>query len=495
MKKEEKNELGMSVEKEENFSEYYTQLIRKAELADTRFGIQGFIVHRPWGFFIIRKIYEYFEEELEKTGHEAFLFPVAVKEENLKKEKQHAGFTPNVFWVTKAGNRNIEERFALRPTGEAQIYPLYSLWFRSHKELPFKAYQSRISAFRNEFTTRPFIRGREFLFLESHDVFNKHEEAMKQIREDLDICKKVIYDKLKIPFLYFKRPAWDKFKGANDTYTPDTLMPDGKRNQLASTHDLGQNFSKAFDIKVKGKDEKERYVWQTCFGPGIWRIMAAIIAIHGDDKGLVLNFELAPLQIVIIPIMFSDKRIESKKLIRKCREIESKLKKVGYRVRFDDNKETPGFKYNKWELRGVPVRIEIGPKEIKKRTVSIILRTENKRKEIKLSNLYKEIRKSAIKIDKNIKKKADIYFKGNVRGTDSLEELKDLIQKHRGFIRIPFCSIDKEGEKCASLLKEKTRGAVVCGTLYPKEDKIKPGQKCLICDKRAMHVVYVAKSY
>src|SRR3989344_8241294 len=254
--------LGISVKKDENFSEWYTQVVQKAELADIRFGIQGFIVHRPWGFFIIRKIYEYLEEEVEKQGHLPYLFPVVVKEDDLKREKEHAGFTPNVFWISEAGEKKLEEKFALKPTGEAQIYPLYSLWFRSYKDLPFRGYQSRISSYRNEMTTRPFLRGREFLFFETHDVFNRHEEALEQIKEDLDTCEKVIGKKIKLPFLYFKRPEWDKFSGADDTYTPDTLMPDGKRNQLASTHDLGQNFSKAFNIKVKGKDEKEQFVWQ-----------------------------------------------------------------------------------------------------------------------------------------------------------------------------------------------------------------------------------------
>ena len=248
---------GITVKKEQDFSEWYTQVIEKAELADIRFGIQGFLVHRPYGFQIIRRIYEYLEKEIENDNHVPFLFPTVVKEENLKKEKEHAGFTPNVFWVTEAGSEKIEERFALRPTGEAQIYPLYSLWFRSYRDLPFKGYQSRIPAFRNEMTTRPFLRGREFLFFESHDVFNTHKEALDQIDTDLKICKTVIYDKLKIPFLYFKRPQWDKFKGADNTFTPDALMPDGKRIQLASTHDLGQNFSKAFNIKIMTKDKKE----------------------------------------------------------------------------------------------------------------------------------------------------------------------------------------------------------------------------------------------
>ncbi|MFH1376280.1 MAG: proline--tRNA ligase [Candidatus Woesearchaeota archaeon] len=492
---EKKESHGITVKKSDNFSEWYTQVIQKAELGDTRFGIQGFLVHRPWGFFIIKKIYDYLEKEVEKQGHQQFLFPISVKEKDLIKEKEHAGFNPEVFWVTHGGNKKLEERFALRPTGEAQIYPMYSLWFRSHKDLPFKGYQSRMSVYRNEMTTRPFLRGREFLFFETHDVFNTHNEVEKQIQDDLETCKKVIHDKVKIPFLYFKRPQWDKFKGADNTYTPDTLMPDGKRNQLASTHDLGQNFAKAYNIKVLNNEENKVYAWQTCFGPGIWRIMAALIGIHGDDNGLIIPFDMAPLQIVIIPVTFSKNQKENERIISKAKKIESDLKKVGYRVKLDCSEGSPGFKYNHWELFGVPLRIEIGPKELKGRFLTLSLRTEPKKRKIELSSLKNDIKKYSLKLDEDIKNKAKKYFKDSTRTVESLKELKDVIKKYRGFIKIPFCSMNLDGEKCAETLKTETEGGNVSGTLYPKEDKVKTGQKCVICNKKAKHIVYVAKSY
>ena len=340
-------------------------------------------------------------------------------------------------------------------------------------------------------TTRPFLRGREFLFFESHDVFNTHEEALKQVEKDLNISTKVIHDKCKIPFLFFKRPQWDKFKGAKDTFTPDTLMPDGKKNQLASTHDLAQNFAKAFNIKVMKENEKEEYVWQTCFGPGIWRIMAALIGIHGDDNGLVLPWDMAPVQIVIVPVYFSDK--DTKSIVKRCKELEEKLKK--YRVKFDNSESSSGYKYNHWELRGVPIRIEIGPREVKENKVTLSLRTNPKNKIlIKLKNLVKEIEKNANLIDKKIEEKAILYFKDKTKETDSYNELKKIIKDYRGFVKVPFCSVDLDGEKCATKLKEETT-ANVSGTLYPKEGKIKQGQKCIICNKAARHIVYVAKSY
>lgn len=494
MAKEDKNMLGITVKKNENFSEWYSQVIQKAELADIRYGIQGFIVHRPWSFAIIKKLYNFLEEEVERQGHDAYLFPIAVKEKDLAREAEHANFTPEVFWITEAGSEKIEERFALRPTGEAQIYPMYALWFRSHKELPFKGYQSRHTVFRNEMTTRPFLRGREFLFFESHDVFNTHDEALSQIKDDLDTCEKVIKGKAKIPFLYFKRPQWDKFKGADNTFTPDTLMPDGKRNQLASTHDLGTNFANAYDIKVRGEDGEDHFVWQTCFGPGIWRIMAALIGIHGDDKGMVVPFDLAPLHAVIVPILFTDEA-KSKNVLGFCKEIEDELKRDGYKVKLDDTDETPGFKYNKWELKGVPLRIEIGPKEVEKNSVCIVLRTNGKKEFVPVKDLIKAMKNSALQLDKDIDEKAEQYFKDNTRDASSMEELKETIVKYKGFIRVPFCSVENDGKECADILKTETEGGNVCGTLYPKEGKVKAGHKCVVCGKKANHTVYVAKSY
>ncbi len=489
------NMQGITVKKDEDFSEWYSQVVQKAELADIRFGVQGFIVHRPWGFFITRKIYEYLEKEVEAQGHLPFLFPSVVKEENLMKEEEHANFTPEVFWVSEAGDKKIEERFALKPTGEAQIYPVYSLWFRSHKDLPFKGYQSRISAFRSEKTTRPFLRGREFMFFETHDVFNTHQEALDQIQLDLKTCEDVIRKQIKIPFFYFKRPAWDKFMGADATFTPDTLMPDGKRNQLASTHDLGHNFSKAFDIKVRGKDGEQHFAWQTCFGPGVWRIMAALIGIHGDDKGLVLPFDMAPTQVVIVPITLAKKPELSKKVMQACEKLEQDLRTAGYRVCFDTRDMSPGARYSEWELKGVPVRIEVGPRDLEQEQATIVLRNAEEKKAVPLSDVVKDIPCLAEKLDATIAKKSEEYFNDRVRDADSLKDAIKTMEKHRGFIRVPWCSVDWEGEKCEEQLKDKTNGARVCGTFYPKEEKVKAGQKCIVCEKEAKHIVYLAKSY
>jgi len=479
---------GISVKKDENFSEWYTQVVQKAELADIRYGVQGFIVHMPWATRIARKIYEYFEEEVELDDHEPMLLPTVIPEESLKKEEDHAGFIPEVFWVTQAGSEKLERKFALRPTGETQIYPMYSLWIRSHNDLPFKRYQSRITTFRNEMTTRPFLRGREFMFFETHDVFESHKDVMVQIKKDMQIMDNVVGNKLLLPFIFLKRPQWDKFLGADNTYTGDSLNPDGRRTQLSSTHDLGTNFSKPFNVTYTDVKGKEQFAYQTCFGPGIWRILAAIIAIHGDDNGLVLPTNIAPLQIVIVPIVFAGKEKERVKINKFCLELKEKLS--DYKVKFDERDLSPGEKYNIWEMKGVPLRLEVGPREAENGEVTLVRRTDRNKNTVKLKNLVREIATEFGVINSQIKDRAKKYFKNNTKSASSLKEVKKILNEHRGFVKAPFCSMEK-GHPCAEKLKEETT-AHVCGTPL-KETKPK-GSKCIVCKKTANHIAYIAKS-
>ncbi|HLD33269.1 MAG TPA: proline--tRNA ligase [Candidatus Nanoarchaeia archaeon] len=485
---------GITIKKSENFSEWYTQVVQKAELADIRYNVQGFIVHMPWTMRIARKIYEYFEDAVEADGHEPMLFPTVIAEEHLKKEEEHAGFVPEVFWVTEAGSEKIERKLALRPTGETQIYPMYSLWVRSISDLPLKRYQSRITVFRNEMQTRPFMRGREFMFFETHDVFVNKEDSLAQIRRDMQIMHDVAEKKLLIPFIFLKRPKWDRFLGAEDTYTSDTLHPDGRRTQISSTHYLGTNFAKAFNVTFMDTDGKQKHGHQTCFGPGIWRIIAALISIHGDDKGLVLPMNIAPLQVVIIPIVFSDKLKEMKETIAYGHNVKEMLSDMsaGYRVQFDAREHmSPGEKYNIWEMKGVPLRIEIGPKEVEAKKVTIVRRTDRKKITVALADLKKEIEAQSREIDTFIKNQAAAYFKDNTKNALTLVDVKKILKQHRGFVKAPWCSTDS-GKSCADKLKEETT-AHVCGTLL-EEEKPAKGAKCVVCGKTAGHVVYIATS-
>lgn len=485
-------EEGITVSKSENFSEWFTQVVFRGELADVRYGVQGFIVHMPWAFRILREIYRLLEEDVEEDGHEPFLFPTVIPEKSLMKEKEHAGFAPDVFWVTRQGEHDMEEPVALRPTGETALYPMYSLWIRSYKDLPFKRYQSRITVFRNEKVTRPFLRGREFMFFETHDVFRTHEEALTQIRRDMKTMDNVAWGMLKLPSIFMQRPQWDKFKGADNTYASDTIMPDGKRNQMSSTHDLGHNFARAYDIKFIDDDGREKYGWQTCFGPGVWRIMAALIGIHGDDHGLVLPTIVAPLQAVIVPIYFAEKAEQATAIRAYCLEIR-KMLKGEMRIGFDDSENTPGYKYNHWELRGVPLRIEIGPKELETKAITIVRRTDKKREKAGVKNAVHEVKRQLAMVDTQIEERAQQYFLNNTKSAESFDELKTIIEEFRGFVKVPFCSMGMDGEECASKIKEETT-ADVCGIPFYDPETLE-NKKCIVCRREAKIIAYVTKSY
>jgi prolyl-tRNA synthetase len=317
---------------------------------------------------------------------------------------------------------------------------------------------------------------------------------MEQIYKDMEIMDKAIWEKLFIPFIFFRRPQWDKFKGADDTYASDTLNPDGRRNQISSTHDLGTNFAKAFDVKFIDESGENQYAHQTCFGPGIWRITAALISIHGDDNGLVLPFDIAPTQVVVVPITFSNKEEQNEKLRKAGETLTQNLKKLGFRVQIDTRDLTPGEKFNIWELKGVPLRIELGPKELESNSATLVYRTDRMKHKIDLADpdLANTILSHAEAVDEKIKSNAEAYFKGNTKTANSLEEVKDLIKNHRGFVKAPFCSIDWDGEECSKVLKDET-GAYVCGVPL-KQKKVKSNKICIICEKPAKQMVYIALS-
>lgn len=472
-------EMGITVKKTD-FSEWYTQVVQKAGLVDMRYGIQGFLVHRPWAMRIIKRLYQLFEEELDRLGHEPALFPLLIPEENLKKEEEHFQFAPEVFWVTEAGSDKLEKRYALRPTSETAIYPMYALWVRSYRDLPLKCYQS-VSVYRYEPTTRPFLRGREFLWIEAHDVFPTHEKSLEQIRQDMEICEKVVGDKLGLSFKFFKRPKWDKFKGAEDTYAADCMMPEGRVNQIASTHDLGQNFAKAFGVKFKDESECEQVAWQTTFGMGIWRIMASLVAVFGDDRGLVLPPEVAPIQIVIVPIY---RKGEGDEVIKKCEQLASSLKR--FRVHVDKRDEkTPGFKFNEWELLGVPIRIEMGKREASEGKVTIARRDTGEKTVAVEADCESMIGKELSSISARLKEKSlKLSSTEEAKTMDEIKGAKSL------FIKTQFCSESLDGEECAKKLKE--LGLHVRGTLLQKEI---PQGVCSICGRKATATVYLARAY
>ncbi|HLF54065.1 MAG TPA: aminoacyl--tRNA ligase-related protein, partial [Candidatus Nanoarchaeia archaeon] len=359
---------GISVGKNANFSEWYTEVLQKCELADLRYNVKGFLVFQPWSVLSMEKMYASMEKVLQRKGHKPYWFPTVIPESNLKKEASHVkGFTPEVFWVTEAGNDKLEERLALRPTSETAFYQMFGLWIRSHKDLPFKTYQ-RANVFRYETkATRPFLRSREFHWIETHCAHATEEDAMKQVKEDMETTKEVLHDNFGLPFMFFERPAWDRFAGAHRTFAADVLNPDGKVVQQPSTHLLKQDFAKAFNVKFKDKDEKEKYVWITCYGPAISRIFASVIIVHGDDKGLRFPWAISPLQVAIVPIA------DDSKVVKKALELKKEIEKYAS-VEIDNSEKSAGEKFNYWEMKGVPIRIDIGLKDLKEKKITVFRR-------------------------------------------------------------------------------------------------------------------------
>ena len=374
---------GLSVKKEENFSKWYSEVIEKAEVTDIRSGIKGFIVIRPWGARIMENMYKLYEEALQKTDHQPSFFPIVIPEKNFKKEAEHVkGFSPQVFWLEKIKG---EDKLALRPTSETVMYQMYALWIRSWRDLPFKLYQ-RANVYRYETkATRPLIRSREIYWIEAHNCFATKKQAEQQVQEDIKITEDVMHQKFGIPFLPIKRPQWDTFPGAEYTIGSDVFMPDGKLIQQPSTHFLGQGFAKSFNVKFKDKSGKEQYVWQTCYGPAISRILASVISTHGDNFGLILPFYIAPIQVIIVPIFTNKNKI---KVIKESEKIKEKLLELGIKTEIDmDEEKRPGEKYYHWELKGVPFRLEIGGSELKEKKLTLFARDTRKKEKIAINNL------------------------------------------------------------------------------------------------------------
>ncbi len=485
------DDKGLTVKKAENFSEWYTQIVLKAELADIRYNVKGFVVFRPWSVRIMNRMFQLLEQELERKGHQPILFPALIPESNFKIEAKHVqGFLPEVFWVTEVGGggEKIEEKLALRPTSETAMYQMFALWIRSWRDLPFKVYQ-RGQVWRYEGkATRPFIRGREFYWIETHNAFSTLEEAERQVHEDMDTTDNVVYKEYAVPFLFFQRPEHDKFAGAIHTYAADTLMPDGRALQLPSTHLLGQNFSKPFDIKFIDRDGETKNVWQTCYGPAVSRILAAVISIHGDDKGLVLPPRISPIQSIIIPIISSSKYAEAISL--KCKDVQERLNKARVFVKIDDNEEhTPGWKFNYWEMMGVPLRIEIGPRDLDNCQVLMVRRDNGKKETVKEGEVVTRAKEVLEDIQKKLIEKAGKFLREHIYEVEDLDRLKNILEGRGGIVRVKWCGL----EECAEEIKNLTNGGVIRGTLFGKRE-IAEGV-CVGCSRPAKQVVYISKQY
>ena len=478
------SELGITVRKSERFSEWYTEVVLKSELADYA-PIKGCIVFREYSYAIWEKIQDFFNQKMRETGHKNAYFPLFVPESFLRKEAEHfEGFVPECAWITMGGSSELEERLAVRPTSEAIIYSMYKKWIRGWRDLPIKLNQW-CNIVRWEKATKPFLRNREFLWQEGHTAHATREEAEKEVMEILNIYKDLIENHLAIPVLVGRKTESEKFAGALYTTTLEAVMPDGKALQLGTSHNLGQNFSKVFEIKFIGEDEKEHYVWQTSWGVST-RLIGAMVMVHGDDRGLVLPPREAPYQVVIVPIFYKD--VEREAILEKAKEVFSKLQKNGISTILDDRAEyTPGWKFNHWELKGVPIRVEIGPIDVEKGQVTVARRDTLERVVVKDGDLISAIEELLEKIQRNLFNRAKRFLEEHITGVESYEEFKKVLRDKGGFIRACWCS----KSECEEKIKEET-GATI--RLIPFE-KEKVFANCVYCGEEAKEVVYFARAY
>jgi len=476
-------EVGITVSKNDDFSEWYTQVIIKAELADYA-PVKGLIVLRPDGYSIWESIKESLDKKLKETGHRNGFLPVLIPESLLSKEKKHfEGFNPEVFWVTHSGNSEIGERLALRPTSETLAYSLFSKWIRSWRDLPLKI-NFWNTALRAEIKgTKPFLRTSEFLWQEGHTVHTTKDEAEKEVRDILEMYKKIIEEELAVPVITGKKSEKDKFVGAVETNTLESLMPDGKALQMGTSHFLGQNFSKPFDIKYLDENNNETFAWQTSWGVS-WRLIGAMIMIHGDDKGLVLPPKLAPIQVVIIPIYYSKEEKDS--VMQKARQIKDNLSKIDLRVHLDDREQlTPGFKFNDWEMKGIPVRIEIGPKDIAKNQVVLVRRHNRTKTSLGMDSLTDEISSELKNIQKEMFDAAKKILDERVVRVSEYQKFKEELDNGK-MIDCSWCG----NQTCEDKIKEET-GADI--RVIPSDNT--KAETCIYCKNSGTTNALFARGY
>ena len=476
-------EVGITVSKSENFSEWYTQVVIKTELVDYA-PVKGLIVLRPDGYSIWESIKESLDKKLKETGHRNGFLPVLIPESLLAKEKEHfEGFNPEVFWVTHSGTSEIGDRLALRPTSETLAYSLFSKWIRSWRDLPLKI-NFWNSALRAEIKgTKPFLRTSEFLWQEGHTVHATKDEAEKEVADILELYKKTIEEELAVPVVTGKKSEKDKFVGAVYTDTLESLMPDGKALQMGTSHFLGQNFSKPFDVKYLDKNNSEIFAWQTSWGVS-WRLIGGMIMTHGDDKGLVLPPKVAPIQVVIIPIYYSKEDKEN--VLQKACQIKDSLSNNDIRVHLDDREQmTPGFKFNDWEMKGIPIRIEIGPKDIAKNQIVLARRHNQTKISLDIDGLTEKTLSELKNIQKEMFDAAKKILDERVVRVSEYQQFKKELENGK-MIDCSWCG----NQTCEDKIKEET-GADL--RVIPSDNT--KAETCIYCKNSGTTNVLFARGY
>ncbi len=465
-----------------DFAQWYTDIVTKAELIDYS-PVKGCLIIRPYGYAIWENIQKVLDKKFKETGHENIYMPLFIPESLLNKEKDHVeGFAPEVAWVTHGGSEELTERLCIRPTSEVLFCDHYSKIIKSYRDLP-KLYNQWCSVVRWEKTTRPFLRSREFLWQEGHTAHETKEEAVNETIKMLNVYNDFFHDYLAIPSIIGKKTEKEKFAGAVNTYTVESLMYNGVALQAGTTHYFGQNFSKPFNIAFTDRNNEQQYVHQTSWGVST-RMIGGIIMVHSDDNGLVLPPNIAPIKVAIIPIGQNDERV-----VEEANKIEDMLNKENISNKLDLSDKSPGFKFAEYEMKGFPIRIEIGPRDVINNQCILVRRDNGNKKTILIDDIVLEVKSLLKEIQNNLYQKALKRRDEMTYRVDSIDEMKNILSNQPGFIKAMWC-----GEtECEEIVKEKTGASSRCIPI--EQPNINENDKCIACSKQAKKLVFWGLQY
>jgi prolyl-tRNA synthetase len=476
-------EKGITARKSENFDEWYTQVVIRSELADYS-PVSGCLVFRPLAYAIWEQIQRVTDERFKSVGIKNVYFPLLIPERLLKKEQEHVeGFAPQVAWVTETGDSKLDERLAIRPTSETIMYDSFSKWIRSWRDLPLRFNQWN-NVLRWEFKhPTPFLRSREFLWNEGHTVFATKEEAEAEREQILGIYKDVTENYLALPGIVGRKTESEKFAGAVATYSIEHLMPDGKAIQGPDFHLDGQNFAKAFEITFLDREGKRQYAWQNTFAITT-REIGVMIATHGDDRGLVIPPMVSPVQVVIVPIL----NAASKGAVLEASSRIKKRLETRFRVHLDDRDYyTAGWKFNEWEMKGVPLRVELGPRDIAAKKCVLVRRDTLQKWDAEEDRLEQEVSDALKSIQSYLYERAKKFLIENTHHATDIKTLRAIIVDKKGFVGVYWC----QSPECETKIKEETGGKITNMPL----DQPKESGNCIVCGKATNTLAYVARSY
>lgn len=467
--------------RDEDFAKWYTDVCRKAELMDYS-SVKGFIIYRPYGYAIWEQIQSYLDRKFKESGHENVYMPLVIPTSLFQKEKDHVqGFAPETLIATIGGSNKIDDPLIIRPTSEVLFCEHYAKIISSYRDLP-KKYNQWCSVVRWEKTTRPFLRGSEFLWQEGHTMHESEQEARYETLSMLEVYNNMGRDLLAVPFVTGRKTEKEKFAGAVETYSIEALMHDGKALQSGTSHYFGTGFTEAFNITFQDKNGKMQHPFQTSWGVST-RLIGSIIMVHGDDNGLVLPPAVAPIQVVIIPI-----QQQKPGILGAAKELFSLLKAKGIRVKLDDSDRTPGWKFAEWEMKGVPLRIEIGPRDLANAVITVAKRNDGTRETIPLADCETEVNRLLKAIHEEMYEKAFQFLLSHTVEVQSMEEINHVLNDVTGYAKMMWCG----KQECMDVIKDKYNATA---RVMPFNQIPFGEEKCPVCGKEAHKVVLVAKAY